>query len=409
MDSAKRPVGQLPPPGQRAPLPRLLHVFTVAGSLDFLRGQVRFMAGRGFDVHVAAAPEGDLMARFAEGEHATAHAVSMTRTISPATDAISLLRLLSLVRTLRPDIVHAGTPKGGFLGILAAFAHRIPVRIYHMHGIRGLTEVGWRRRLLMTAEWLTCSLSTRVLCVGDSTRASAVAAGLCRPDKIVVLGAGSCNGVDARGRYDPDAIDDGVRAQVRQELKIPANAPVLGFVGRVTRDKGIAELAGAWRLLAALFPDLHLVVVGPTESHDPVPDKILRQLRSDERVRLIAKVTDPARYYAIMDVVTLPTYREGMPTVPLEAAAMRLPVVATAVAGCVDAIVDGVTGTLVPPYSVQALADAIAAYVDSPELCKEHGTSGRERVLRDFIPEQVWERVLGLYQTELRSLRRHRR
>jgi glycosyltransferase involved in cell wall biosynthesis len=380
---------------------RLLHVFTVAGSLDFLRGQVRYVAARGFDVHLAAAPDGDLMSRFAAAEGATGHEIAMTRAMTPLRDAWSLLRLWRLVGRLSPDIVNAGTPKGGLLGILAAYARHVPIRIYHMHGIRGMTARGWRRRILLTTEWLTCRLSTRVLSVSRSTRQSAIDAGLCPADKILVLGPGSCNGVDARERFNPDRIDDVRRAGLRAELQIPADGQVVGFVGRVVREKGIVELEGAWRILAATFPRLHLVIVGQVEAQDPVPPRILRALAGDPRVRLVAAVADPAPYYAIMDVVALPTYREGLPTVPLEAAAMRLPVVATRVAGCVDAIVDGETGTLVPPYVVEPLADALALYLRSAELRARHGGNGRERVLRDFVPEDVWARVVKLYAAEL--------
>ncbi len=91
-----------------------------------------------------------------------------------------------------------------------------------------------------------------------------------------------------------------------------------------------------------------------------------------------------------MDVLVLPTYREGFPLVPLEASAMGLPVVATSIPGCVDAVVDGITGTLIPPYDATALAEAIRLYLLHPELRRQHGKAGRARVLREFCPEDVW-------------------
>ena len=378
---------------------RLVHVLTVSSSLDFLRGQLRYMAGRHVDVHVVAAPDAETLTAFADAEGATAHAVLMTRAMTPLADARALWRLCRLLRQLAPDVVHAGTPKGGFLGTVAAFANGVPVRIYHMHGIRGMTAAGWRRRVLMATEWLACRLSTRVLCVSASTRDTAIAEGLCPPGKIVVLGPGSCNGVDARGRFDPDRIDERARAGVRERLTLPAGAAVIGFVGRIVRDKGIVELAAAWEALAAGFPDAHLVIVGPLEPEDPPPAGVIDALRAHPRVRFVPPVPDPAPYYAIMDVVVLPTYREGLPTVPLEAAAMRLPVVATRVPGCVDAIVDGVTGTLVPVRSVAPLVEAVAAYLRDRERGHRHGSNGRDRVLRDFAPEAVWARVFALYES----------
>jgi len=321
----------------------------------------------------------------------------MTRAMTPLADARALWQLCRLLRGVAPDLVQAGTPKGGFLGTVAAFLTGVPVRIYHMHGIRGMTAQGWRRRVLMATERVACRLSTQVLCVSASTRQTAIEERLCSPAKIVVLGAGSCNGVEALRRFDPARHDVGARAALRAQLGISPQAPVVGFVGRVVREKGIVELTEAWAALVRQFPDARLLIVGPLEEGDPVPGAVVARLRADPQVTFIDAVPDPAPYYAIMDVLALPTYREGLPNVPLEAAAMQVPVVATRVPGCVDAVVDGETGTLVPAGQVAPLAEAIAAYLRDPALRARHGAAGRARVLRDFVPEDLWRRLLALY------------
>jgi len=359
------------------------------------------MAAHGIDVHLIASLDNQSRATFAVTEGVPSHDVPMTRAMTPLTDTVALWRLYRLLGQLAPDIVHAGTPKGGFLGIVAAAARGIPVRIYHVHGIRAMTERGWRRRVLLATERLTCRLSTRVLCVSASARQTMLDEKLCPPQKLVVLGAGSCNGVDGRGQFDPARFDGGTRAGLRADLNIPGSVPVIGFVGRLVRDKGIAELASAWHRLATEFPTLHLLLVGCLEEEDAGAAPVVAALRAHPRVRFIPWVEDPAPLYAVMDVVTLPSYREGLPTVLLEAAAMGLPAVASRVTGCVDAIVDGVTGTLVPPREGTPLAEAIAAYLRAPALRERHGAAGREHVLRAFVPEDVWRRVLALYRSLL--------
>jgi glycosyltransferase involved in cell wall biosynthesis len=116
---------------------------------------------------------------------------------------------------------------------------------------------------------------------------------------------------------------------------------------------------------------------------------------------VVGWVDDTASYYAAMDVLTLPSHREGFPAVLMEAAAMGLPLVATRVPGCVDAVVDGVTGTLIPPFNAGTLAEAVAAYMDDPSLRRKHGSAGRERVVREFGQQEVWEALLGEYQEHL--------
>ncbi len=110
---------------------------------------------------------------------------------------------------------------------------------------------------------------------------------------------------------------------------------------------------------------------------------------------------DTPRYYAALDVVVLPTYREGFPNVALEAAAMALPVVATKIPGCVDAVVDGQTGILVPARDAESLAAAMLRLADDPDYRQALGQSGRERVVRDFKPAVIWEALLAEYQSEM--------
>jgi len=149
------------------------------------------------------------------------------------------------------------------------------------------------------------------------------------------------------------------------------------------------------------FPDLHLLMVGPIEPEDPIPSQVEELLHKDPRVHLIGEEWDTPPLYATTDIVVLPTYREGLPTVLLEAAAMSLPVVATRVPGCLDVVEDGITGTLVPPQDSQRLAEAIRSYLKDPELRRKHGTAARERVIREFRQEMIW---LATYEEYVQCL-----
>ena len=173
---------------------------------------------------------------------------------------------------------------------------------------------------------------------------------------------------------------------------------MIGFVGRLVRDKGVVELATAWRSLREDYPSLHLLVVGRREAQDPVPPETMSTLESDPRVHVTGELCDLPPVYTAMDVFVLPTYREGLSLALLEAAAMCLPCVATRVTGSTDAIVEGATGTLVPAGDAGALAGAIRSYLDNLPLSRAHGLAGRAFVLEHFPREAIWEALLAEYQ-----------
>jgi glycosyltransferase involved in cell wall biosynthesis len=376
---------------------KILHIMTAPQSLfQFLRGQVEFVRERGFEIHAAASP-GEWMEKFAQRDQVPVHPVEIPRRISPIGDLFATFHLYRVIRSVRPDIVQAGTPQGGMIGTIAAWLARTPVRIYHIRGLPLMTATGRKRTLLRWTEKLSCRLAHRVLCVSHSIRDVAIAEGLCPPEKIIVLKGGSGNGVDANGMFNPANVSPALGGTTKQELGIPAEAMVVGFIGRLVHIKGIIELAGAWSTLRTEYPNLHLIAVGPFEDHDPIPEDVASALIGDDRVHLTERVIDPVPYYAAIDVLIFPTYREGLPNVLLEAAAMEIPVVATRIPGCIDVVVDDVTGTLVPVKNVEALVDATRAYLDDPALRRRHGLAAREQVLREFSQEAIWEALVRDY------------
>ncbi len=370
--------------------PRLVHMTTVPTTLSFLESQIAYAKAHGLEVHVISSPDVTL------GEYGTrmqveAHELVMERRITPFRDLLSLWSLSGILRQLRPQIVHAHTPKGGLLAMIGAWCCGVPVRMYHIHGLPMVTKTGLKRRLLLWAEKISCLLASQVYCVSQSVRDVAVAEGICSGDKIKVLLNGTINGIDAATSFNPDHIDANERVAIRKAYNIPEEALVVGFVGRIVRDKGIIELSQAWKMLRLEFPHLHLLMIGPFEPQDPVPVAVEHELRKDERIHLAGSLRpeEIPRHCLALDVLALPTYREGFNTALLEASAMRLPVVASRVPGCVDAIVQGETGTLVPSHDAAALAQALRVYLNDPDLRHRHGLAGRDRVLQDFRPEDM--------------------
>ena len=381
--------------------PRVLHVTTVPMTLRFLAGHVAHAKGKGFEVHALSSP-GEPLHEFARDMQIEVHPTLMSRRITPLVDLAALWRIVRVMRHVRPTIVDAHTPKGGLLAMMAATLCRVPVRIYHQHGLPLMTATGPKRRILRWAEGTACRLAHQVICISKSLREVLIAEGLCPPEKIKVLEHGSIDGVEADRTFNPARVSTESAQLVRARYQIPQGALVIGFVGRIVRDKGLIELTQSWRALREECPSLHLLVAGPFESQDPIPADVDATLRSDPRIHLAGMVHDMASIYRALDLLVLPTYREGFGTSLLEAAAMELPVIATRIPGCVDAVCDGETGLLVPVRDAEALTAAIRIYLGDPKLRRQHGANGRHRALRDFDPEMVRE---ALFQEYLRLLR----
>ena len=385
---------------------RVVHVFTVPLSLMFLRGQVEFMRARGHEIIVVTARGPELDA-FGKREGVRVHAVPMSRRIAPGEDLSSLRRLVAFLREVRPDVVHAHTPKGGLLGTTAAMIARVPARIYHMRGLPLMTARGAQRAMLATTERTACGLATHVLCVSASLRREALARHLVAPAKARVLASGSGNGVDCEGRFNPDLVDRNAVHVLRARLGV-GNAPLVGFVGRLVRDKGIVELADAWLRVRERVPGAHLVIAGMFEERDAVPEDVRTRLANDPHVHMLGFIEDTAVLYGAIDVLTFPSHREGFPNVPAEAASMRVPVVAARTVGSVDAVVNGETGTLVPVGDATALATALERYLTDRTLATTHGKAARLRIQREFRRERVWEALAEFYETLPRDPRSRR-
>ena len=169
--------------------------------------------------------------------------------------------------------------------------------------------------------------------------------------------------------------------------------PWWAFVGRITRDKGIVELIEAFQLLEDRFSELRLLLVGCFEKSNPLPVWVETSIRVNPLIVHTGFVDDPSLLYQLMDVVVLPSYREGFPAVALEAAAAGKPIVATRVTGTQDAVLDRETGLLAPARNSSSLAGAIGTLLSDKARAKRMGLAARRRVVSEFPSERVWEGV----------------
>jgi glycosyltransferase involved in cell wall biosynthesis len=380
-------------------MPRLVYIVThPIAARKLLSGQLAYMRQRGFDVTVIASPGEDLDF-VAQREQVRTIALPMEREIRPLKDLWAWLRMVRILRRLKPDVVNASTAKAALLGMTAAVVAGVPVRMYLLRGLRLETTQGIKRRILAWTERITAACAHRIVAISASLRDAYIAQQFAAPEKVTVFQHGSSNGIAGENFVLTTKLRQN-GGRLRQQYEIADDAPVIGFVGRFVRDKGIVELLAAFDRVLQRLPQTRLLMVGDFEAGDPVPQECIQRLRDDPRIVLAGFQHDLRPFYAMMDVLAFPTHREGFGNVAVEAAAAELPVVGFKVTGVKDAVVDGVTGTLVAPRDATALADAMLRYLEHPDLRRAHGQAGRERALRDFRREPIWE----AYEAEYRRL-----
>ena len=370
--------------------PHILLGVTSAQTCLVLTSRVRALREAGFRVSLLSAP-GELLEGIAQSEHVGAYAIPMERGLSPFADVVAFVRIFRLLTRLSPEIVEFSTPKAGLLGSVAACLCRIPTRIYLLRGLKLETARGLKRWLLLSAERIASSCAHTVLCNSRSLRVRALALGIAPASKLVVLGEGSSNGVDL-SRFAPGP------SLARQKLGIPREAPVIGFVGRLTADKGLPELLEAFAAILGREPRACLLLVGWFDAAEDALDVGMRaRIEGHPRIICTGFVADTAPYYSAMDLMVLPSWREGFPNAVLEAAASGVPVIATHCTGSRDAVIPEVTGLLVPPGYPDAICEAVVGLLRAPDRCRRMSAAARRWVAETYEDRKVLGMAIDFY------------
>jgi glycosyltransferase involved in cell wall biosynthesis len=366
--------------------PRLLIVITLAetGGAQAYVARLLPALTREFDVTVAAGGRGFLSraTEAAGGRYvALAH---MRRRLDPREDLLGLLELVRLMRRLGPDIVHVNSSKAGVLGRLAAALARVPVRVFTVHGWAFKAHDGIAAAAYLWADRLMRPLTTRTICVAESERAAGLRAHTCGAGNTVVIR----NGVE----HD----------RVPGAPPRTGGPPVVLAVGRLRAPKDFTTLVRAAERLEPGSARIRIAGDGPDRAE--LEAEIAARATGAE-VELLGERDDVPRLLAGSDVFVLPSRSEGMPLSVLEAMAAGRPVIASAVGGVPELVVDGVTGILVPPGDEAALAGAIGRLARAPAEGARMGEAAHRRVEAEFGLEACRRAHLDLYREALAAVR----
>lgn len=364
--------------------------------LSQLKHQIKTIAASGAEVMVVTS-DGSELAALEEISGVVSKPIEISRSISPANDLRALAQLFQLFRQSRVDIAHSTTPKAGLLTAIAAFLAGVPIRLHTFTGQPWVNLKGPVRWFARWSDWLIGKLNTRCYADSESQRQFLIDQGIVSARDMFVVGAGSLAGVDLN-RFNPAGFSSQDRMATCQKLGIPEDVPVLLFVGRLAVDKGIRELISAFLEIKKAGSSAHLVLAGPFDAERGGKEEFSRhEIDGIRDIHLVGYTECPEMYLAIADILCLPSYREGFGTVVIEAAAMGVPTVGTDIYGLSDAVVNGETGILVPPYDSVALGEALETLLGNDELRLRMGRTARSRAQKFFDADQVNRKVVEEY------------
>jgi glycosyltransferase involved in cell wall biosynthesis len=302
---------------------------------------------------------------------------ALQREISPVHDLAAARQLLHLIRELKPDVLHTHTAKAGAVGRLAArlagpARPRAVVHTFHGHVLRGYfspAKTAAFRRL----ERSLARSSDALIAVSPEVRDDLVALGVAPREKIVVIRLG----LELEQRL---AVAPGAAERLRAELGVPPDRLLVAWLGRMTEIKKVDDLLHAFAQVRATEVDADLLLVGDGPLR-PGLEALASTLGIRDRCHFSGFRTDVGAIYAASDVVVLTSANEGTPVTIIEAQAAGKPVVSTDVGGVRDIVTDGVSGFVVPPGDLDAVADRLRALAADPDLRMRLGEAGR--VVRD--------------------------
>lgn len=350
---------------------KLCYVATVPGTVrSFFKTQLQYLANCGYEVTVICSQNENLQEEL--GENVRYIPINIPRGLALFGSLKAINSLYKVIKENSFDLVQYSTPNAALYASIASKLAGVKVRNYHLMGFRYLGASGIGRTILKQIEKTSCMLSTSIECVSESNLNLGIQEGIFDKKKATVVWHGSTGGVDLeRFDYAKRYI---WRNEIRTQLGFTDDDFVFGFVGRITKDKGVNEILEAFMSSRV---GAKLLLVGAEEGLDTLDQQLLQKAKSHPDVIFQGPVADIERYFSAIDVLLLPSYREGFGNVIIEAAAMGTPAIISNIPGPIDAVDPGKTALVVPVKNVSELKKAMErAWVDGmhgmEEACVEY-------------------------------------
>lgn len=368
---------------------KIIRSVTAPQSIGFFEEVMMRLKNDGYEVIVVTSPGKDLDTFRERHPQEKIIEVPMERRISLNKDVKSLLQMIKVMRKEKPYMVHSMTPKAGLLTMIAGWLTGVPIRVHTFTGLVWPTEKGYKRKILMVTDWLTCVCATHVIPEGQGVMNDLRQYITRKPMKV--LGYGNVMGVDME-RFNPTRFSD---------VKKDESKFSFVFVGRIVGDKGVNELIEAFVRLNKEHPNTQLTLVGKYEANlDPVKPETLKVIEDNPCIDACGPRygDDLLVEYMKSDCFVMPSYREGFPNTVIEAGAMGLPSVVTDINGSREIIINGENGLIVPSRDTDALYEAMKQMLLDTSAREKMSANARPLIDSRFEKNFVQNCLIKFYE-----------
>lgn len=375
---------------------KICFLAAVPVSVDVFLTDIIQQSSKMYKVKVVSHPSGKELLSKLNAEYVP---LVIERKPAPYSDLIALIKLIYFFRKERFDLVHSITPKTGLLTMLAACITLTPIRVHTFTGQVWLNMHGYKRFLLKFLDKLIVACSTHILVDSPSQRDFLIKEGVLSSNQYNVFGKGSICGVDT----DVFKFNLHDRKLIRDSLFIDDDKIIILYMSRLTRQKGILELAEAFSRVADKHANVYLYVIG-SEENVSFSEILEKCGQHKNRVLRLNYTNIPASHLSASDILCLPSHMEGFGQVLVNASACGIPIVASRIYGITDAVDDNVTGLLYRDGDIEELFISLLKLIEDKSLRTQMGVSGRERVLNYFDKNIITKMTLDFYEEQLRSV-----
>ncbi len=371
---------------------KICFVVTVAlAAKNFLQWSFEDMHNAGYDISLICDMDEEYIKSLPEFVHT--YPMAMERGVDVRGMQRAIKQMTEIFKREKFDIVQYSTPNASLYASIAAKKAKIPVRLYCQWGMVYLGFSGIKKSIFKFIEKYTCKNSTDVQPDSKGNLDFCRENGFYSEKKSRIVWNGCANGLNV-SKFDLSK-KDGYRAEIRKKYGFSDSDIVLGFLGRIGRDKGFNELMIAFKQLKEKYPFVKLLYVGYNEKPDTVDQDLLRYFDDcEDIISTNGWVDDPQRYLSAMDIFMFPSYREGFGNVVIEAEAMAVPVVVSDIPGPQNGMVDGVTGFKVPAREVLPLVEKTSVLIEDDALREQFGKAGAKFVVDNFDSRVLIKKII---------------